>query len=279
MGQRSERFAVLVLLALLVHPSTAAACTCGSFFEPTPEACATAKRVFAGSVAGYRWPTVLDMALRSGDVDVELTIDRVWKGRVPAELWSTTGLGGGDCGISPLPGTRFLFCDDEAAGAPPSFGFCDGGSFARADLEAAHGPSRPPASALALVGHSAPRTLVLGLALAVVIGGLARRRQLAVAVACVSVVITLGSLRPYTGADHSGVVRCSIERAEAILSSDASSLAAAVARTPYACTGWGLATFTVHDDCLGFPDGDGGRWWTCRGDDGFTTLLGWDSQR
>jgi hypothetical protein len=56
---------------------------CGSFVEPTVAACAKAKRVFAGFVTRYRWPTAFDLLDRSRDaVEVELTTllgwDRRW---------------------------------------------------------------------------------------------------------------------------------------------------------------------------------------------------------
>lgn len=43
------------------------------------------RRVFAGTVADYRWPTMFDAFVRSrGNVEVGLVVDRVWKGAVPA---------------------------------------------------------------------------------------------------------------------------------------------------------------------------------------------------
>lgn len=136
-------------ILLLALPAPAEACSCGVFDRPTAESCRGSKRAFAGTVAAYRWPTAYDEALRSVIrsplVEVELAIDRVWRGDVPSTLVGVTGHGGGDCGIHPVPGTRFVVCDDEAAGDPPGYNFCSRPAFEDPVLEAALGPSSEPA--------------------------------------------------------------------------------------------------------------------------------------
>ncbi len=130
-------------------PRPAEACTCGLFDKPTPTSCRGATRVFAGRVAAYHWPTAYDHAtsviFRRRPVEVELAIDRVWNGEVPSQLVSVTGYGGGDCGIHPLPGTRFVVCDDKADDAPPDFALCSRPAFDEPSLEAALGTARSPA--------------------------------------------------------------------------------------------------------------------------------------
>lgn len=138
----------IAFLAAFAIPTPAEACTCGSFNPLTPASCRGATRVFAGTVARYRWPTAYDHAtsafLRRRPIEVELAIDRVWNGEVRSSLVTLTGYGGGDCGIHPLPGTRFVVCDDEADDAPPDFGFCSHPAFEAPALEAALGTAHEP---------------------------------------------------------------------------------------------------------------------------------------
>lgn len=139
----------IVVVATCAIPTPAEACSCGSFDRLTPASCRGAKRVFAGTVAEYRWPTAYDHGMSAflrwrRPVEVELAIDRAWKGEVPSSLVAVTGYGGGDCGIHPLPGTRFVVCDDEADDAPPDFGFCSHPAFEDPSLEAALGDSDTP---------------------------------------------------------------------------------------------------------------------------------------
>ncbi len=99
--------------------------------------------MFAGTVAAYHWPNELErvfMRRSYNAVGVELAVDRVWKSSVPDRVFTTTGMGGGDCGIHPPEGTRFVVCDDEADDAPPAYGFCSHPRFEAPDLEAALGP-------------------------------------------------------------------------------------------------------------------------------------------
>jgi hypothetical protein len=134
----------VLLLAMLVVPSPASACSCGSFDELTPETCRGAKRVFAGTVAAYERPNTIARYFigRSFEsVGVELAVDRVWKSDVPDRVFTTTGMGGGDCGIHPPVGTRFVVCDDDAGDAAPSFLLCSHPKFETSALEAALGPS------------------------------------------------------------------------------------------------------------------------------------------
>ena len=138
--------ASLVLTAMLV-PSRASACSCGSFEELTPESCRAAKRVFAGRVLAYRWPDAVErffLRRSYSAVGVVLVVDRVWKGTVPDRVFTTTGMGGGDCGIHPPEGTRFVVCDDEADDDPPAYGFCSSPKFEAPELEAALGPWHDP---------------------------------------------------------------------------------------------------------------------------------------
>ena len=135
--------AALLILAVTL-PSQASACSCGTFDEPTPESCHAAKRVFAGTVVAYRWPDAVErffISRSSRAVGVVLAVDRVWKSTVPDRVFTTTGMGGGDCGIHPPVGTRFVVCDDEADDAQPAYSFCSSPRFEAPALEAALGPS------------------------------------------------------------------------------------------------------------------------------------------
>ena len=138
----------LLLLGIVGRPTPAGACTCGSFEEPTEDSCRGASRVFAGVVTSYRQSDALTSLFiyRSRNaVLVELAVDRVWKGDVPDLVYTRTGRGGGDCGIQPAPGTRFLVCDDQRSDDPPDYRFCSMPAFGAWNLEAALGPWRPPA--------------------------------------------------------------------------------------------------------------------------------------
>lgn len=140
-------FAAALVLAVVVCPARAHACSCGSFDPVTAESCRGAKRAFAGVVVDYHWPDPVSRYFmkRSYDaVGVELVVDRVWKGAVPQRLFTTTGMGGGDCGIDPPVGTRFVVCDDEDDAAPPSYKFCDRPAFYAPEIEAALGPWDAP---------------------------------------------------------------------------------------------------------------------------------------
>lgn len=132
-----------LLLALLV--GAAHACSCGGFWTTTADRCAGSERVFAGTVAGYDWPALYELDWRP--VGVRLEVDTVWTGAVPAEVTARTGFGGGHCGLSPAPGTRFLVCDDGVGGAPPSFGFCAPPAFGEyaETVAAGLGAGGPPA--------------------------------------------------------------------------------------------------------------------------------------
>ncbi len=138
----------LVLVGLLVLPDRADACSCGRFSQPTVESCRTAKRAFAGTVESYHWPTSLDLLARRkpSPIDVALRVDRVWTGEVPRQVFAWTGHGGGDCGIGPEPGTRFVVCDDLDDDADPDFMFCSSPAFDAPELEALLGTWRAPAS-------------------------------------------------------------------------------------------------------------------------------------
>lgn len=145
------RWLALALVVLVVGgaPTRAAACSCGLFDQPTVETCRGSKRAFAGVVAGYAWPSALTrlMQRRSYNaVGVELVVDRVWSGDVPGRVFTTTGMGGGDCGIDPPPGTRFVVCDDDAGAAAPEYHLCGHPAFDAPELEAALGPSHDPST-------------------------------------------------------------------------------------------------------------------------------------
>jgi hypothetical protein len=171
-------FAALLVVAVIVIPSRASACSCGRFDELTPESCRASKRVFAGTVAAYHWPNAIERYFigRSYDaVGVVLAVDRVWKSTVPDRVFTTTGMGGGDCGIHPPVGTRFVVCDDEADDAPPDYLFCSRPKFEAPDLEAALGPSHDAAS----WGSTPPWVgLLVGALVVAVASFLARRRAI-----------------------------------------------------------------------------------------------------
>lgn len=341
-----------MFVATCAIPTPAEACSCGSFDPVTTESCRGATRVFAGTVARYRWPTEYDDATssllrgRRRRVEVELAIDRVWRGEVPSTLVTVTGYGGGDCGIHPLPGTRLVVCDDEADDAPPDFGFCWHPAFDDPSLEAALGTAHPPVrsfwrprpswwrepllaplivvAVFALLGRrgrrasrDAPvryRVLLLAMvacaiatgamraiavvakvpllagygpiALAIVLGGVVgfqgqRRSQrfagwfggLAVAVAFAALPVSLGYAPLHLPWDQQAAVACSRQRAEQLLARD-EPLEEELAREPYACTDWGLARYRAVQDCLAFPDGDGGEWYVCRSEGATSTFIG-----
>ena len=100
--------------------------------------------MFAGTVAAYHWPNAIERFLidRSRHaVGVVLAVDRVWKSTVPDRVFATTGMGGGDCGIHPPVGTRYVVCDDKADDDEPDYAFCSRPKFEAPDLEAVLGPS------------------------------------------------------------------------------------------------------------------------------------------
>ncbi|CAN5910846.1 hypothetical protein BH11MYX3_BH11MYX3_14830 [soil metagenome] len=148
---------LLVLVCVVTPPDRADACTCGRWDQPTLESCRTSKRAFAGTVESYRWPASLELMAGWGpeQIDVRLQVERVWSGDVPGQVYSWTGHGGGDCGIAPEPGTRFLVCDDLDDDADPDFDFCSSPAFDVPMLEASLGiwrePATPPAGWLLLI--------------------------------------------------------------------------------------------------------------------------------
>ncbi|MBL0218725.1 MAG: hypothetical protein IPQ07_33225 [Myxococcales bacterium] len=163
----------LVVVVAVAVARPASACSCGRFDEVTAESCQGSKRVFAGVVTAYAWPNALDWLVldRSYDaVGVELAVDRVWKGEVPDRVFTTTGMGGGDCGIHPEVGTRFVVCDDEAGGAAPDFKLCSRPAFQAPELEVALGPAHEPGVA------SSWRACVLAALLTIVVAALLQRR-------------------------------------------------------------------------------------------------------
>src|SRR5262245_49305870 len=83
----------LILLTVFAPAGLARACSCGGVVERLNESsCGKSKRAFAGTVAGYRWPSAYGFALRDFQpVRVELAVDRVWRGNVPAPLYASTG--------------------------------------------------------------------------------------------------------------------------------------------------------------------------------------------
>jgi hypothetical protein len=134
----------VVALLVMAIPAPASACSCGRFDELTPESCRAAKRVFAGTVVAYQWPNALERYLirrSSAAVGVVLAVDRVWASSVPDRVFATTGMGGGDCGIHPPVGTRFVVCDDKADDAEPDYLMCSSPRFEAPGLEAALGPA------------------------------------------------------------------------------------------------------------------------------------------
>jgi hypothetical protein len=181
------RVAVIAIVAAVAGvPTPAEACSCGRFDRLTVESCRGATRVFAGTVARYGWPTAYDGVIskfsRSHPVEVELAVDRVWHGDVGTSVATTTGLGGGDCGIHPLPGTRFVVCDDKLGDAPPDYALCSAPAFddfaLEAGLEGALGPPRMPSMTLWRAGPSWWRhPLLLPLVLVAVFALIGTRRD------------------------------------------------------------------------------------------------------
>lgn len=145
-----RRVVPLVLgLGLALAGESARACSCAVYdSSPSRERCEGALRVFAGTIAGYDWPLGHELA---GSAQVRLAVDAVWRGDVPSEVVTSTGLGCCACGISPPPGTRFLVCDDEVGDAPPAFSTCSHPRFEPDaerfldDLGAGRPPARGPA--------------------------------------------------------------------------------------------------------------------------------------
>ncbi|MEO8704456.1 MAG: hypothetical protein ABI867_30665 [Kofleriaceae bacterium] len=172
------RWLLVMVVVVASAPGEAEACTCGTFERPSVETCSAASRVFAGTIGAYRWPVML-----GARVEVELEVDRVWRGDVATRVIARTGAGhAGSCGLTPLPGTRFVVCDDEAGDAAPGFSLCEKPAFAAPELEAALGPSAP-ASRMPSVRQRVHRLWteplalpVLALALAALLGRLVRRQ-------------------------------------------------------------------------------------------------------
>lgn len=134
-------------LVLLLAPRDARACSCAILSHPSLERCQAADRVFAGTVSSYDWPTAV-RATAEDSVTIDVTVDTVWRGAVPARLTvETHPLGGpGSCTVYPAPGERFLACDNEAADAAPIFSVCAGSAMGAdaAPLIAGLGPGSAP---------------------------------------------------------------------------------------------------------------------------------------
>lgn len=158
--------AVAIAGVLALRARDTAACSCGAWTPVTAETCGTARRVFAGEVAGYRWFGLGEMLLKRPRVAAELAVDRVWRGSVPARVTAYTGHGGGDCGIGPPIGMRFVVCDDRTGDAAPDFELCSRPAFAAPELEAALGPAAAPSAPSELPARLAIIALVLGCATA-----------------------------------------------------------------------------------------------------------------
>lgn len=149
----------LLALAWLLLAPRAEACSCVHVGWPDEARCAAASRVFAGTVLSADWPLAMDVLpdelgptrrlIDDPGVSVLLGVDTVWRGEADARMVTRTGFGGGDCGISAIPGTRFLVCDDRTG--PVAWSFCaqpllsDGPS----DLEISLGEGHPPGPARA----------------------------------------------------------------------------------------------------------------------------------
>lgn len=118
-------FPLALALALLAAPAPAHACSCATIRDTDLARCATASRVFAGTIDAYEWPLVY-RAAADRSVEIHLAVDTVWRGAVPSRLVvDTDPLGGpGSCTLYPPPGIRFVVCDDQDDAAPPALGFC-----------------------------------------------------------------------------------------------------------------------------------------------------------
>ncbi|MCB9569287.1 MAG: hypothetical protein H6710_19090 [Myxococcales bacterium] len=144
--------ALVLALALLLEPGLARACSCMILDHPTLEGCQGARRVFAGRVGEYAWPTAL-RASADRSVEINLDVDAVWRGEVPTRLVvETDPLGGpGSCTIYPSPGERFVVCDGREGAAEPALGFCHGPAFGEEAeaLIASLGPAVAPSAPMA----------------------------------------------------------------------------------------------------------------------------------
>jgi hypothetical protein len=137
---------VVLALAALFTPSLARACSCASATRwPVPADCQTARRVFAGTIAGYDWSPAYRV---DGTSELRLAVDTVWRGEVPARIVVETDTlgGGGSCTLHPTPGQRFLVCDDGEGGEEPAINWCYHPAFAdyADELSAALGPGAGP---------------------------------------------------------------------------------------------------------------------------------------
>jgi hypothetical protein len=136
---------IAIAAIALARTAPAYACSCGSEATITAEGCANTRRVFAGTIHANRETYLADVLLRGKQpVEVELAVDRVWRGDVPGTVLAYTRDGCCDCGIWVKPGTRFVVCDNEADEAAPEFGSCAHPAFDAPALEAALGPALEP---------------------------------------------------------------------------------------------------------------------------------------
>lgn len=135
---------LIVLLAVALLAPRALACSCGAWWSPDAVTCRGSARAFAGVVQGYDWP-LADSVFGSGP-GVRLTVDSVWSGEVPGTVGAVTGFGGGDCGIAPAPGTRFVWCDDAAGHSMVPFDSCGHPAFGEKarSIQADLGPAGAP---------------------------------------------------------------------------------------------------------------------------------------
>ncbi|MFH1466896.1 MAG: hypothetical protein ABIO70_21105 [Pseudomonadota bacterium] len=168
-----------LLLALLMAPQPAAACSCARFGHPTEASCASAERVFAGTLGAHRWPLRPELAWEPAYFEV--LVDRVWRGDVPERIIASTRIGAGSCGVDTQPGWPILVCDH---GGDLSLGMC-GGSWTiqnAAELAATLGPAHlpEPGGERLFMANLGRRALLwssplLALGLAAVLGRASRR--------------------------------------------------------------------------------------------------------
>jgi hypothetical protein len=113
--RRAAKPIVVVVVSLIGTYAIAeavSACTCalpsGTQQAQIASAKRTARAVFGGTVSEVRPHSGV---LR---VEIHFAVERVWKGRLPAEVVVTTGIGGGDCGYRFEPGARYVvYCSGD----------------------------------------------------------------------------------------------------------------------------------------------------------------------
>lgn len=176
----SVGLALSLALALAVVPDTASACSC-EMPSPPSEALADADAVFLGEVVDLR----RDGAEVTGDLIARIAVEEVWKGEVAEVVEVRTALDGATCGYSFTAGGRDLVYARHSDDGGFSTNLCTRSAPADAADEdlTAFGAGEAPIAGEQLAARQpswltlTAAMLTVGLALALIVGGILWRRR------------------------------------------------------------------------------------------------------